>query len=391
MYLIWHEDTDWEDLHEFLPAAREAGITVWVYLVPPSETPAVHPERGFPYSEPFRLDYVRWAEEIAKLSVEHDNLVGWVIDDFWGNVESGFYTEEYVREFQDAAKAINPDLDFYVLLYPTWGQIGAEFAHRFGPIVDGVVAAYARDEQTLIDVQPYLNDAYREPARLQVSYPAYTPSREGDFGIVKQTVRVTDVNRAQIRFRYRDSFSGPTAGFHFMQLRVNDRVVWEEDVAGEDDGAVVLNLRRYVRGARHAEISFGVHEKRGVTQFPLTATFFDLEADGLRVDDFGSDAWIDLVRGEFSTQMRPAIRGEEQFDLGLIIMPAAQPKEYEQRWGEYGTPERIAAKVRMGLNLVRDGYAEGVVTYCLDKSEDSEAFDAVRGAFAEFHQNSQSN
>lgn len=34
-YLIWHAPTDWDDLrHEFLPAARQAGIDVWVYLVP---------------------------------------------------------------------------------------------------------------------------------------------------------------------------------------------------------------------------------------------------------------------------------------------------------------------------------------------------------------------
>lgn len=384
MYLIWHRATDWEDLREFLPAAREAGITVWVYLVPPSETAAVHEQ--FPYSEPFRLDYVRWAEEIATLSLEHSNLVGWVIDDFWSNVQSGFFTPEYVQKFQSAAKGISPGLKFYVLLYPTWGQIGAEFAQTMGPIVDGVVAAYPRDEQAIIDVQPYLNDTWREPARLQVSFPARTPSRGGDFGIVRQTVRVTDPNRAQIRFRYSDSFGGPTAGYHFMQLHVDGQVAWEEDVAGEDDGAVVLNLRRYVRGKSHVLISFGVHDKRGVNQFPVTATFTDLEAVGLRVGDFASARWSDLVSGRFSTAMMPSARGARRFNLPLIVMPAAQPKEYENRWGVEGTPERVAERVRMGLRLVEDGHAQGVVTYCLDKSAGSEIFEAVREAFAEFQQ-----
>ena len=37
------------------------------------------------YSEPFRLDYGRWAEEIARLSLQHTNLTGWVIDDFYAN------------------------------------------------------------------------------------------------------------------------------------------------------------------------------------------------------------------------------------------------------------------------------------------------------------------
>tara|TARA_Y100000588_G_C13677141_1_gene678746 strand:- start:135 stop:476 length:342 start_codon:yes stop_codon:yes gene_type:complete len=51
-YLIWHRSTDWEDLKRFLPAAAQAGIDVWPYLVPPSESPRY----AATYSEPFRLD-----------------------------------------------------------------------------------------------------------------------------------------------------------------------------------------------------------------------------------------------------------------------------------------------------------------------------------------------
>ena len=36
MWLIWHHANDWEDLHTFLPLAENAGIQVWVYLVPHS-------------------------------------------------------------------------------------------------------------------------------------------------------------------------------------------------------------------------------------------------------------------------------------------------------------------------------------------------------------------
>jgi len=61
-WLIWHASTDWDDLKLFLPKAAAAGIDVWVYLVPPSESPP----RTTAYSEPFRLDYGRWAEEIAR-------------------------------------------------------------------------------------------------------------------------------------------------------------------------------------------------------------------------------------------------------------------------------------------------------------------------------------
>src|SRR5213593_3719762 len=66
-WLVWHRATDWADLQAFLPLAGRAGIDIWVYVVPPSESPP-HTSR---YSEPYRLDFGRWAEEIARLSRRH--------------------------------------------------------------------------------------------------------------------------------------------------------------------------------------------------------------------------------------------------------------------------------------------------------------------------------
>ena len=89
-----------------------AGIEVWVYWVPPSERP---PNYGTRYSEPFRLDYARWGEEIARLSLTHPNLTAWVIGDFYAN--HAFFTPACLREIQARSKAINPRLAFLPLMY----------------------------------------------------------------------------------------------------------------------------------------------------------------------------------------------------------------------------------------------------------------------------------
>src|SRR4051812_33285183 len=81
-FLVLHAATDWDDLKLFLPLAARNHLAVWVYLVPPSESP---PVVGNLFSEPFRLDFPKWGEEIAKLSLEHTNLTAWVIDDFYIN------------------------------------------------------------------------------------------------------------------------------------------------------------------------------------------------------------------------------------------------------------------------------------------------------------------
>lgn len=136
-WLIWHAATDWDDLQAFLPRARERGIEVWVSLVPPSESPPL--TRNF--SEPFRLDYGRWAVEIAKLSVVHPNLVAWSIDDFAHNLK--VYTPEQARRMIEAARAINPRLAFVPCVY--FRQCTPAFAQSFSGLFDGILFPYRND------------------------------------------------------------------------------------------------------------------------------------------------------------------------------------------------------------------------------------------------------
>src|SRR4051794_37969401 len=133
-YLIWHKASDWDDLPAFASAAEKEGIDVWVYLIPWSETPLVKKSWGF--SEPYRTDYVKWAQEIARLSLDHKNVVGYVIDDFYSNsLQRDRFTAAYVRKMVDAGKQVNPRLKFYPLLY--FQQPWADFMDRFGDVVDG--------------------------------------------------------------------------------------------------------------------------------------------------------------------------------------------------------------------------------------------------------------
>lgn len=139
-WLVWHAASDWEDLQLFLPRAAEKGIKVWVSLVPPSESPP----RTKSFSEPFRLDYDRWAMEIAKLSLAHPNLVAWSIDDFAHNLK--VYPPEQVKRMLDAARTLNPRLAFVPCLY--YRQCKAEFARDYGPLLDGILFPYRNESGT---------------------------------------------------------------------------------------------------------------------------------------------------------------------------------------------------------------------------------------------------
>lgn len=133
-WLIYQHATDWDDLKEFLPLARKAKIKVWVSLVPPTESKPISKWS----SEPFGLDYQKWAVEIANLSVKEPNLVVWSIDDFVHNLK--FYTPEYVNKMLSAAHAINPKLAFIPCCY--YKQITPAFVANYKDMLNGILFPY---------------------------------------------------------------------------------------------------------------------------------------------------------------------------------------------------------------------------------------------------------
>ena len=138
-FCIHAEATDWDDLVLFLPAAKAKGIRVWASIVPPSESA---PKQGTKYPEPFRLDYRRWAQEFAKLGLQHPNLAAWSIDDFTHNLKEPF-TPAYVQEMLAGARAINPRLAFAPCCY--FPAVTAQFAKDYVPLLDGILFPYRHE------------------------------------------------------------------------------------------------------------------------------------------------------------------------------------------------------------------------------------------------------
>jgi len=373
LWLVWHQRTDWDDLQRFLPKAAQAGIDVWVYLVPPSEPPP---------SEPFGFDFARWGEEIAKLSQQHANLKAWVIDDFYENAAK-LLTPGYVRTMQARAKAVNPRLAFLPLMY--YGEITRKFVDDYREVVDGVVVAYPQNRDGINAAWEMLNDA--RPANAgELSHPWSVTSHAGDFMLAAQTAAVQPAARAQVRFLERDDFHKATAGYHFKQLLVDDAVVWEQDVAGGGPAwqEVAVDVTDAVRGKQNVTLAFRLFEKKGVSNFGVRWQLRDLRAEGLRTaaDSHEPQKWTVRHRGAFQSDFYTnAQEGKRRFHVPFIVMTAGDRGDFKMRHGEPASPERIAEWVRLSLRAWRDGRCDGVVMYCLDKHPRSAVFDAVRKEF----------
>ena len=111
---IWsiNQNNSWEDLHTFLLKAKIAGISVSVNLMPPSETPPLCSTCN--PSEPYGNDYVRWAQEIARLSRRYSNLKGYTIEDLQENINLSYFSQNYIDSIETVGKTINPKLQFII-------------------------------------------------------------------------------------------------------------------------------------------------------------------------------------------------------------------------------------------------------------------------------------
>jgi hypothetical protein len=381
-YWLVNVPGDWESLQAFLPEAAAMDLQVWPYLVPPSESP---PHVKY-YSEPYKLDYQRWAEEIARLSLQYPNVTAWVIDDFYANRE--LYTPEYVKGMQARAHAVNPKLAFLPLMY--FNEIDRFFVEKYRDAIDGVVVAYPQDRGEIDQAWAMLNDAVKTSSG-DIRFPAATHSAAGDFGMADQTARVMPRDSHTIRFRETDDFNGSTTGYHFKQLLVDGAVVWESDVAVGRRGwqDVTVDVTPQAKGKRDMSIAFRLVDKKGVANFPVRWRMADLKCDGLEpaADLTLPEKWAESRQGDFEAGFGGAIRpGEHKFHIPFVVMTAAQDVEFRLRHDDPVNPERIAQWLRMCLQAQHDGKCDAVVTYALDLRAPNPNFDPIRGLFREMGQ-----
>jgi hypothetical protein len=123
----------WDDFNRLLPAAQEAGIDIWPVLLPKHEG----------YSPPYRADFVRWAGELARLSLQYPVMRGFNIDDTDKGGNENVFTHEYFGEIYRAKQKINPAL----LFVPTIYDLDSAEADLLAGVADGAWLWWTNLEQ----------------------------------------------------------------------------------------------------------------------------------------------------------------------------------------------------------------------------------------------------
>ena len=392
LYLLWHSPMDWHDLPGFCDAAAEADIDVFVYTVPPSETPFNGMEL---WNEPFRLDYKRWAREIAMLGLEHPNLRGLVIDDFAQNQWT--FTPEYVREMIDGAREINPDFLFCPLLY--FRFVTPEWVRTYGDVVDAAMVAYPTGVDDIRRAHAvFTGTLYKEPT-VVFEYPwgetpptkeglpsTATPlvSAKGDAIWVRMAGSVTDGAGARLSIDVRDTYNGTLSGFLRKEILVNDKAVWSRDVAedGTDWETVSIDLSALLGGSDVFDLALRATVTEALSIFNARVEWRNLSGEGIDLEGgLGAGKFLDEASPETWTVRREP-REAHRFTIPFIVMISGPNYMYKERWGKEPSVENEAKLIRMVTDEMEAGYADGIAIYRFRMNEDP-YLERIGGIFKE--------
>jgi pimeloyl-ACP methyl ester carboxylesterase len=121
-----------------------------------------------------------------------------------------------------------------------------------------------------------------------VSIDSQSPTKKEEFAGITQVLEMTAANKG-ISFYVKDSYTGKTAGYHWMELLLDDEVIWEADVAGGDTEwrKVSLDLSLYLKHRKRIKI--GRDKYREEKNYSITFRVF--ERNG--VNRFGVQVWAD--------------------------------------------------------------------------------------------------
>jgi hypothetical protein len=175
------------------------------------------------------------------------------------------------------------------------------------------------------------------------------------------------------------------------RIIVDDRIAWESPTERiRRDAVIRVDLRPVLRGRPgRVRIELDVITVRtGVPEtLPVIVRFDDIRMYGTRERDLPFDPDLQLKEreaGKFNVTLLPGSRGAQRFSFPIILMPTGEGEQYEKRYDTRGTPEAVASKVRLCLEMVNSGIVDGVVPYRTPLIPGDPFYEAIRAEFDAF-------
>jgi uncharacterized membrane protein len=221
----------------------------------------------------------------------------------------------------------------------------------------------------------------------ELSYPSKTPFEPGYYaGIFQHFTSETYPATVVLSFNVRDSYTPEREGYYVKQVLLNDEVIWEDDIGGDEKWLHVnvpvtlhsvtnkLTLRIYsARGSNNFPINVWWDD---VTIEPVTAVGAEISTPFYILDTKGTeeDYPTELYLGE-PAEVRVVIENNEQKQVNYILQMKLDGRLLKTRskWLEHGskweqnisfTPDRVGENQKLEFLLFKDYVTEKPYRYC---------------------------
>ena len=221
----------------------------------------------------------------------------------------------------------------------------------------------------------------------ELSYPAETPFDPGCYaGVYQNFTTETYPATIVVSFNVRDSYTPYREGYFLKQVLLNEEVIWEDDVAGDERWQYV-NVPLTLRSATN-KLMLRVYGARGSDNFPINVWWDDVTIEPVTavcaeistpfyiLDTKGTeeDYPTELYLGE-PADVRVVIENNEHKQVNYILQMKLDGRLLKTRskWLEHGskwgqnisfTPNRIGEKQKLEFLLFKDYVTEKPYRYC---------------------------
>ncbi len=188
-------------------------------------------------------------------------------------------------------------------------------------------------------------------AALAFAFPPRTEVAPGGYGQWAAIVTLA-AGRSEFVFSAADDFTGPTAGYHFLQCLVDGEVVWEQDVAG--GGMLPREVRVAVDRPRAgpASLAFRFSQKKLVTNFGVRAWIADVrlaQGDSETVLLGTLDTATPYTPWPEDLALGALLANDEWAKMAGIVQPWGRTQALAVREADRWAPE---LSERFGLNTI---------------------------------------
>ena len=170
-----------------------------------------------------------------------------------------------------------------------------------------------------------------------VSLARESPTKKEDFAGIVQVVELTHADKG-ISFFVKDNYTGKTKRYHWMELLLDEEVIWEADVAGGDTEwqKVSLDLTRYLKERKRTRI--GRNKYRAEKGYKITFRVFERNA----VNRFGVHVWADNFKLLRKTPANPQNCDKKKvppklnellvyYDEDDLFQPIVKPEHFKKK------------------------------------------------------------